>query len=127
MEKNKDEPHYPAPLAVEMLRYTGLAISKIFWRIEYHGTENIPNDLPGGLIVSGNHMTYFDPFWIAFAIRRKFRFMAWDKAFDWPVVGSAIRYFGAFPVSIERGGTRKAMVEALRALRDGATLFIFPE
>ncbi len=127
MDKKKTEQKYPSPLVIEAIRYFGLAVSKIFWRIKYYGTENIPNDLAGGLIIAGNHQTYFDPFWIAFQIKRKFRFMAWDKAFDWFIVGDVIRYLGAFPVSLERGGTRKAMVESLRALRGGATLFIFPE
>ncbi len=126
--QNKDAGlKYPAPLIIEGIRYFGLMVSKIFWRIEYHGTENIPNELPGGLVVAGNHQTYFDPFWIAFQIRRKFRFMAWDKAFGWFLIGDVIRYLGAFPVSLDRGGNRRAVVEALIALRGGATLFIFPE
>lgn len=74
-----------------------------------------------------NHQTYLDPMWICLKINRKFRFMAWDAAFGWFFVGKAIRYLGAFPVNLERGGTIKAMKESLRALRDGATLVIFPE
>ena len=106
---------------------TGLFISKILWRIKFHGLENIPQDLKSGLIVVANHQTYFDPFWICFKIRRKFRFMAWDKAFDWFLIGKFIRYLGAFPVSLERGGTIKTLKQTLAALRDGATLVIFPE
>lgn len=127
MSKKNDVPKYPAPFIIEAIRYVGLAVSKLLWRIEYHGTENIPNNLKGGLVIASNHQTYIDPFWIAFQIRRKFRFMAWDKACEWFIVGNVIRYLGAFPVSIDRKGTRKAMVEALKALRAGATLFIFPE
>ena len=80
-----------------------------------------------GLIVVANHQTYFDPFWICFKIHRKFRFMAWDKAFEWFLIGRFIRYLGAFPVSLERGGTVKTLKQTLAALRDGATLVIFPE
>ena len=127
MDKNKLEQKYPSPIVIEAIRYFGLAVSKIFWRIKYYDTENIPQNLAGGLLIAANHQTYFDPFWIAFQIKRKFRFMAWDKAFDWFLIGGVIRYLGAFPVSIEGGGTRKAMVEALKALRGGGTLFIFPE
>ena len=43
------------------------------------------------------------------------------------VIGPLITYLGAFPVSMEVGGTLKAMKEALRALRDGAALTVFPE
>ena len=127
MSKTPAENKYPAPIVIEAIRYFGLAVSKLLWRIKYSGTENIPTNLEGGLVIAANHQTYFDPFWIAFQIHRKFRFMAWDKAFNWFLVGDVIRYLGAFPVSIDGSGTRKAMVESLRALRGGATLFIFPE
>jgi len=118
---------YPAQFVIEAIRWVGWTISKILWRIEFRGVENIPQDLPGGLLVMANHQTYLDPMWICLKINRKYRFMAWDAAFDWFFVGKAIRYLGAFPVNMEGGSSIKAMKEALRALRGGATLIIFPE
>lgn len=117
-----------APLvAVEIVRFIVLTISKLLWKIEFHGTENIPQNLKSGLIIVANHQSYFDPFWVCLPVKRKFRFMAWDKAFEWFLIGDLIRYLGAFPVSLERGGTRKAMKEAIESLSDGATLVVFPE
>lgn len=127
MDKNNSKIQYASPLVIEFIRYFGRFVSKIFWRIEYHGTENIPQSLEKGLLVVANHQTYFDPFWLCLPIHRKFRFMAWDAATEWFVVGKCIRYLGAFPVSLKGKGARRAMVEALRSLRDGATLIIFPE
>lgn len=125
---NKTLPaRYPSPLFMEPFRYFALFISKILWRIEYIGTENIPQKLEGGLLVAPNHQTYFDPFWICLPIKRKFRFMAWDQAFKWFLVGPVIKYLGAFPVALRKGGIRDALVEAENAIRDGATLVIFPE
>lgn len=117
---------YPPPIIVDILRCLALFISKILWRIEFHGTENIPQSLKSGLLVVPNHQTYFDPFWISLPIRRKLRFMAWDKAFDWFLVGDFIRFLGAFPVNLERGG-KQAVREAVKSLDEGATLIIFPE
>ena len=111
---------------IEAIRYFCTSVSRIFWRIKFHGTENIPQNLPGGLLIVPNHQTYFDPFWICIPIRRKFRFMAWDKAFEWFLVGDMIRYLGAFPVNLERG-SKETLKQAVRALKDGATLTIFPE
>lgn len=127
MAKENSKIQYAPPLVIEFIRYFGLLVSKIFWRIEYHGTENIPQSLTRGLLVVANHQTYFDPFWLCFPIHRKFRFMAWDAATEWFFVGKTIRFLGAFPVSLKGKGARRAMVEALRSLRDGATLIIFPE
>jgi 1-acyl-sn-glycerol-3-phosphate acyltransferase len=119
-----------APLwLIDVIRIFIFAISKILWQIKFHDTENIPKNLDKGLIVTSNHQSYFDPFWIAVPIRRRFRFMAWNQAFKWFLVGKIIRYLGAFPVSIERGGSAKkdAMKASLECLREGSTLMIFPE
>lgn len=124
---NAKKSPYPAQFVIEAIRVVGGVISKIFWDIEFHGVENIPQDSAKGLVVMANHQTYLDPMWICLKIDRKYRFMAWDGIFDWFFVGKAVRYLGAFPVSLERGGTIKAMKESLRSLRDGATLIIFPE
>ncbi|HEX8737516.1 MAG TPA: lysophospholipid acyltransferase family protein [Pyrinomonadaceae bacterium] len=117
---------YPAPVVIEALRYFAISISKLFWRIKFHNTENIPQNLESGLLIVPNHQSYFDPFWICIPIRRKFRFMAWDKVFEWFLVGDMIRYLGAFPVNLERG-SKESLKQAVKALREGATLVIFPE
>lgn len=124
---NTEPIKYPPTFIIRAVQFAGLFISKILWRIKFRGLENIPQNMQGGLIVVANHQTYFDPFWICFKIKRKFRFMAWDKAFNWFLIGRFIRYLGAFPVSLERGGTIKTLKQTLAALRDGATLVIFPE
>ncbi|NNF00250.1 MAG: 1-acyl-sn-glycerol-3-phosphate acyltransferase, partial [Pyrinomonadaceae bacterium] len=48
-------------------------------------------------------------------------------AFSWFLVGRFIRYFGAFPVSLERVGIAKALKKAREVLRNGDTLVVFPE
>jgi len=118
---------YPRPIAVETVRVIGTAISKVLWRIKFHNTENIPQNLKGGLLIAPNHQTYFDPIWVYLPIKRRLRFMAWDKAFEWVLVGRFIRYFGAFPVSLERVGVVKALKKAREVLRNGDTLVVFPE
>lgn len=118
---------YPTTAAVKAAQWFTLAASKFLWFITYRNKENIPQKLKGGLLIAPNHQTYFDPFWVCVPIRRKMRFMAWADAFDWFLVGPMIRYLGSFPVTYDLGGTKNAMKEALRSLKDGATLTIFPE
>jgi 1-acyl-sn-glycerol-3-phosphate acyltransferase len=117
---------YAPPAVIDAARYISLAVSKVLWSIEYHGRENIPPEEAGGLLIVANHQTYIDPFWICAPMKRKFRFMAWDKAFEWPVVGPVMRYLGSFPVDTKRG-TTGVMRTALTTLRDGAALLVFPE
>jgi 1-acyl-sn-glycerol-3-phosphate acyltransferase len=125
-ENKRKQFKYPSQLVFEPIRIFCRTVSRIFWKIEFLGLENIPINLAGGLLIAPNHQTYFDPFWLAIPVRRNFRFMAWDRAFEWFFLGRMIRYLGAFPVNLERGGI-DAFKQAVRSLREGATLVIFPE
>src|SRR5437016_14640297 len=84
---------------IELLRPLVGSFSRIFWRLEHKGVENIPSDT--GLIVASNHQSYGDPFWLSVPIKRPVRYLAWSQAFSWPVVGRAIRVLGAWPLQIE--------------------------
>ena len=118
---------YPSQLIVDILRLTAFVISKTFWFVRYTGRENIPPVDAGGFLIVANHQTYIDPVWICTPMRRPVRYMAIEKAFGWRFVGSLIRYLGAFPVADDASGTFKAMREAIRSLRDGAVVTVFPE
>jgi len=102
---------------------------KVAWRIlfklRFNNIENIPQT-GGGLIVAANHQTYIDPFWLAVPIRRPVRFLAWDVAFTWPLVGKFIQAFGAWPLQIE-GSDPGAIRRTLQWLREGGAVVIFPE
>jgi 1-acyl-sn-glycerol-3-phosphate acyltransferase len=108
------------------LRFVLLWISKAIWQIKFYGIENIPQNLNGGLIISSNHQTYIDPFWIVIPVKRKLRYMAWDKACERPIIGGIIKFLGAFPVGLDGKGS-EAYKKSIKILREGATLVIFPE
>ena len=109
---------------MECVRGAGRTLSRVLWRIRYEGIENIPPT--GGLIIAANHQTYIDPFWVGFTIKRPQRFLAWDEAFDWPVVGKLMGLLGAWPLQLERSGPT-AIRRTLQWLRDGGVVTIFPE
>jgi 1-acyl-sn-glycerol-3-phosphate acyltransferase len=98
---------------------------RVLFRIRYKGTENIPQH-EGGLIIAANHQTYIDPFWLSIPINRPIRFLAWDAAFKWPVVGKSIQFLGAWPLQVE-GSDPAAIRRTLGWLRDGGVIVIFPE
>ncbi|HAF12422.1 MAG TPA: hypothetical protein DCK93_13950 [Blastocatellia bacterium] len=100
------------------------SFSRVFWRLEHKGVENIP--LNTGVIVAANHQSYGDPFWLAIPIKRPIRFLAWSEAFSWPVVGKTIRLLGAWPLQIE-GSDPSAIRRSLNWLRDQGVVVIFPE
>jgi len=111
-------------LLVKCVRGTMFALMRVLFRIEHHGLENIPPC--GPLIIAPNHVTYFDPFWVAVRVYRTLRFMTWDRALAFPVAGTILRWLGAFPVSLENPES-SAYRTSLEALRAGQALMIFPE
>jgi 1-acyl-sn-glycerol-3-phosphate acyltransferase len=118
---------YPRMLpewALEFCRPVVGGVSRVLWRIRWVNTENIPP--AGGLIVASNHQSYIDPFWIGRQIKRPVRFLAWDEAFDWPLVGAGLRGFGAWPLQLE-GSDPAAIRLSLQWLREGGAMVIFPE
>ena len=110
--------------SLELIRPMVHAASRVFWKIEFRGVENVPAD--GGVIIAANHQTYLDPFWLSLAVKRPTRYLAWSDAFRWPVVGRCLVWLGAWPLALE-GSDPAAIRRSLQWLRDGGAVVIFPE
>jgi 1-acyl-sn-glycerol-3-phosphate acyltransferase len=100
------------------------SLSSLLWGINFYGVEHIPNS--DGLIIAANHQTYIDPFWISIPVKRPVRYLAWDKAFSWPVAGKLIRILGAWPLEVE-GKDSRSIRRSIQWLRNGGVVVIFPE
>ena len=110
--------------ALDLLRPIVGAVSRVCWKFEFVGTENVPTC--GGVIIAANHKTYFDPFWLSLKVKRPTRYLAWSAAFRWPVVGRCLNWFGAWPLALE-GSDPAAIRRSLQWLREGGAVVIFPE
>jgi 1-acyl-sn-glycerol-3-phosphate acyltransferase len=126
-ERNGTRP-YPRMLpewALKICRPVVGFISRLFWRVRWRDTQHIP--LSGaGIIVAANHQTYIDPFWVGVHVRRPIRFLAWDAAFSWPVVGYFLKLFGAWPLQLE-GSDPAPIRRSLQWIREGGAVMLFPE
>lgn len=94
------------------------------FRINIEGLENI--DENDKIIVCANHKSLLDPIFLAIALPRDLYFMAKKELFDVPILKSALKSFGAFPVD-RFGRDLKALRYSVSLLKDGKTLGIFPE
>jgi 1-acyl-sn-glycerol-3-phosphate acyltransferase len=110
--------------SLELIRPVVHAASRVFWKIEFRGVENVPAH--GGVIIAANHQTYIDPFWLSLQIKRPTRYLAWSDAFRWPFVGRGLVWLGAWPLALE-GSDPAAIRRSLQWLRDGGAVVIFPE
>lgn len=89
------------------------------------GRENIPE---GPVVICGNHTSWDDPFCVVFAFGRKYpmRAIAKIQLMRIPVIGWALQKAGVF--GVDRGNADiKAVKTALKTLKDGNRLLIFPE
>ena len=89
------------------------------------GREHIPE---GGAVICGNHTHASDPFFIVFAFRRcnPLAIMAKAELLQVPVIGPILRLVGVF--GVDRGKSDVGAIKhALRLLKEGRKLLLFPE
>ena len=89
------------------------------------GVENIPD---GAVLMCGNHTSLGDPLYVVCCMggKRQTHVMAKAEIMRWPVIGWLLKKAGIF--GVKRGKAEvAALKEALRVLRDGEKLLLFPE
>lgn len=95
-------------------------------KFKVFGDEHIP--LKGGAVLASNHISYLDFALIgtpAAPKKRFIRFMAKKEIFDNKLAGPLMRGMKHISVDREKGST--SLVAAMRALRAGEIIGIFPE
>jgi len=97
---------------------------RVVWRARASGVENIP--VEGPVILAGNHRSYLDPPLMGIFAPRQISYMAKAYLFNVPILGSAIRSVGAFPVDRNAGATA-AIRRSMEVLRAGGAIGLFPE
>jgi 1-acyl-sn-glycerol-3-phosphate acyltransferase len=104
-----------------------------FWKVlglkfDFQGQENLPDQSHGGAVLAMNHISYLDFALVgtaALPMKRYVRFMAKKEIFANKLAGPLMR--GMHHISVDRANGSASFVQALRALRDGEIIGIFPE
>ncbi len=98
--------------------------SILVFRIRTFGRHHVPP--AGGVLILSNHQSYVDPPLVGCGLARVCHFMARDSLFRNPLFSRIISAVNAFPV--QRGSADLgAIKEALRRLKQGKILVMFPE
>lgn len=96
-------------------------------RIQLTGLANVPRT--GGVVLASNHISYLDFIFAGLApwksCRRLTRFMAKEVIFEHKIAGPLMRGMHHIPVDREAGSASFRL--ALRALKDGQIVGLFPE
>lgn len=106
------------------LRSLAVILSKIIFRIEVYGKENLPKK--GGFILASNHASFLDPIVLGVASFRKLNYMARKSLFKNKFFGWVLTKLGVFPL-IRNSADFGAIKEGIRRLQAGRALVLFPE
>jgi 1-acyl-sn-glycerol-3-phosphate acyltransferase len=101
-----------------------------FWP-KVSGKENVPTE--GGVILAGNHLSYFDWLFVPLSLPRMVRYVAKAEYFEGPGIKGWLQknfFAGTGNVPIDRSGATAAegaMITAKRILSEGHIFGIYPE
>jgi 1-acyl-sn-glycerol-3-phosphate acyltransferase len=111
-------------------RYTSLALKVLFFlagiRVRVVGKEHM--NTPGVKIYASNHTSYFDVLPLMMALGVPYRFVAKSEVRDMPFIGTFLRKMNHISfVRSDSNSRREAVEEMDSILRDGESVFVFPE
>lgn len=106
------------------LKPLAVACMRLGFRFEAHGREHVPAS--GPVLLVSNHVSVLDPPFVGGAAPRELHFLAKEELFGIPLFGRLIHALNARPVKRD-GSDSRALKMALRLLREGCALLVFPE
>lgn len=100
---------------------------RLFCPCHISGKKNIPG---GAVIVCSNHSSNYDSIMLAIYlgfIKNKLIFMTKSELLEIPVLGTLLRAIGTFPVNRNEKTDIKAIRTAMKHLKNGKKIVIYPE
>ncbi|MFW6303531.1 MAG: lysophospholipid acyltransferase family protein, partial [Candidatus Sumerlaeota bacterium] len=123
-EAASSEEQEQAGVAYIILKYFYRYVLKIFFRLQAHGLEHVPET--GGLLLVTNHASNLDPPIVGVYLPRVMHTMAKEELFKYPVLRWVMVKMKGIP--IRRGAVdREAMKECTKWLKRGSVVSLFPE
>jgi len=95
----------------------------IFSPFSIRGREHVPRS--GGYIFASNHLSNLDPMLVGITVHRRVSYLAKKSLFKSKIFSFFLYQVGAFPIRRESSDIG-ALKEALRRLRAGRPLVVFP-
>lgn len=101
-------------------------MARALFRLSVIGAERLPPT--GAAVLVSNHVSWLDPIILPLVLPRKPAFLAMEELWRMPGVGLVMRAWGPLAIPIDREvADASAFKGALRALKSGALLIVFPE
>jgi len=100
------------------------ALAKTFFNYRVIGAENMIEE--GPCIIAANHCSFFDPPLVGVACKRAIHYLARKSLLEWPILGPIFPDLNVIPVD-RKNADRSALMGAIRVVKNGGAVLIFPE
>jgi 1-acyl-sn-glycerol-3-phosphate acyltransferase len=107
-----------------ILKPLAVVVMRLAFGLRSRGAEHVP--AKGPVLLVANHVSFLDPPLVGGASPRPLSYLAKAELFRVPLFGGLIRRLNAQPLRRE-GGDAAALRAALRVLKRGGALLVFPE
>ena len=105
------------------LKKCGCVFVWLFFHLKAHGVDNVPRR--GAVILAANHRSFLDPPLVALKIPRRVTFVSKTTFYQNFFARCAIKSIGVIP--LRQHSNAVGMIGAMRSLKKGFPLVIFPE
>jgi acyl-[acyl-carrier-protein]-phospholipid O-acyltransferase/long-chain-fatty-acid--[acyl-carrier-protein] ligase len=111
-----------SPTFEHILRFLGLGIARLIYRVTATGVEQLP---AGGFLLLPNHITWVDAIVLTLASPRPVRFIVDEGVYRNRFLHPVLRAVGCIPITSRKA--KDAMREAAAKIRAGEIVCLFPE
>ena len=127
---NTDSSHLVLPhgnLGMPLLLKSSRLLFKVYNRLSFKGTENIPAH--GPMIIAPNHQSYLDGALVSIGLPMKILRDSYFYATEEHVQGALRQYYARHNniIIMERGNLRDSILKLAEVLKRGKNVIIFPE
>ncbi len=112
----------PISAAERALRFIGMPLARMIYRVSAVGTERLPS---GGFLLLPNHITWIDAIVLLLACPRPIRFIIDQEYYENRFLHPVLRTVGCIPITSRRA--KDAMRRAAEKIREGEIVCLFPE
>lgn len=108
----------------KIIRKAAYGLAKLIFFVRIKNMDVIPKT--GGVMLCANHRSLWDAVLIAAAVKRPLAFIGKEELFDIKPLGFFLKRLNCYPVKRD-GGDIAVVKTAVRLLRAGQPMMIFPE
>ena len=115
-------------MLLNLLKFIFRTYFRTFYKVEIIGLDNIPKT--GAVVLTCNHVSNFDPPLVGgfVGLRRDPVYIIKKELASVPILGPMLMSFGFIAIDrYRKGGDLHSMKQALKVIKEGKALFIFPE